>query len=254
MCQVVPFADLRVLVVSLSLFVCFSLRRRLHIRIHPDQHNVPFVIGTDGYVRVQLNNNTEHRVFSHGGPYKIQNVAEGVHHLEVLLVDMHMVPIIQTGGAAAMNTTQFAFKPNKEELDRRRKIKAMEKEAVESMLTGGRMIDHNNRDEPSHGNEERREQQQLPPPPPQPQLPEPIVDVDAKRRQYALSAIGTALRAQDITKKQWARIKNMIKKDRSVANDDFRDLLVDVEHYDTKDAIEFAKNLALEVEVDSVEE
>ena len=153
-----------------------------------------------------------------------------------------------------MNTTQFAFKPNKEELDRRRKIKAMEKEAVESMLTGGRMIDHNNRDEPSHGNEERREQQQLPPPPPQPQLPEPIVDVDAKRRQYALSAIGTALRAQDITKKQWARIKNMIKKDRSVANDDFRDLLVDVEHYDTKDAIEFAKNLALEVEVDSVDE
>ena len=247
MCQRSVLADVRSCCVSL--FVCFSLRRRLRIRIHPDQHNVPFVIGTDGYVRVQLNNNTEHRVFSHGGPYKIQNVAEGVHHLEVLLVDMHMVPIIRTGGAAAMNMTQFAFKPNKEEMDRRRKIQAMEKEAVESMLTGGRMIDHNNRDEPSNGNEERREQPQ----PQQPQLPQlPIVDLHAKRRQYALSAIGTALRAQDITKIQWARIKNMIKEDRAVANDDFRDLLVDVEHYDKKDAIEFAKNLALEV--DSAEE
>ena len=71
--------------------------------------------------------------------------------------------------------------------------------------------------------------------------------MNAKRRQIALSAIGNALRANEITKEEWTAVKQMIKEDRLKANDDFRELLVDIDNFDANDAMAFAKNLVLEV-------
>ena len=220
----------------------------LKIHIHPDENNNAFVIGQDGYVRVQLNNNTEHRIFSHGGPYDIQNVAEGIHHLEVLLLDLHLIPIIRTGGIAAVATTQFAFKPDDEEMTRRRQILALEKQSIEAMLTGGSsMVDHNR---PRDVEEDDGDVPALPFPSVPPPMPNAVlVDRNAKRRQYALSAIGLALRSKAITRTEWSSVKRMIQEDRDgEPNLNFRDVLADVEQYDAGTAIEFAQNLVLEVE------
>ena len=217
----------------------------LEIFILPDENDNDWVVGVDGYVRVQLNNNTEHRTFSHGGPYKVQNVAEGIHHIEVLLVDLHRVPLITSSGIAAVATTKFAFKPDKDEIVRRRKIRGMERQAVDQILTGMPPPDHNSGQPPS------TELESMPIGSTATATVESAsnsgIDMNAKRRQIALSAIGNALRANEITKEEWTAVKQMIKEDRLKANDDFRELLVDIDNFDAKDAMAFAKNLVLEV-------
>jgi hypothetical protein len=228
---------------SLTFFKCYLLR--LQIVIHPDENGNDFVIGVDGYVRVQLNNNTESRIFSHGGPYDIQNVVEGVHHLEVLLLDMYLVPIIRNNGDACIAVTKFAFKPNEDEMRRRKQIHAMEKLAIENILTGGRVVDHNNKEEKG----EQQLQQHIIEPARNTASVTPTIDSNSKRRQYALSAIGAALRAKEITKKHWKRIKKIITDDRTTPNMNFRDVLADVYNYDAKEnGYEFAQNLVLEIE------
>ena len=95
-----------------------------------------FVPGRDGYVRVQLDNNTDFRLFSHAGPYKISNVPEGVHTIEVLLVDIYQVPIVRRSGNPAMAVTRFAFMVHEDEKRRRRKVKALEGAALKAAMSG----------------------------------------------------------------------------------------------------------------------
>ena len=225
----------------------------LKIRIKPDREDNDFIVGEDGYVRVQLNNNTEHRTFSHPGPYKIQNVAEGIHHLEVLLVDMYRVPLITLSGEAAVAVTKFAFKPDEEEQKRRRQIRALERQAVDELLTGG-ITDHNNVNGGdggdggtngginggSNGDSDIAEIE-----PPKPEKMAETIDFNAKRRQLAVSAIGDALRAGEITKPQWTTLKKMIKADRNEANEDFRE-----SYYESQSWSLWVKNMLLELGTD----
>lgn len=103
-------------------------------------------VGQDGYVRVQINNNTEDRTFAHAGPYKVSNLETGVHTLEVIIVDMNFMPMTQRDGQAAVSVARFAYMVTEKEKERRRKIEALQGEALKQALSGngelaGNMID-----------------------------------------------------------------------------------------------------------------
>ena len=96
----------------------------------------PWIVGRDGYVRVQVNNNTEERTFSHGGPYKISNLDTGVHTLEVLLLDSNFMPLADNHGEVSIDIVRFAYMVTEEEKKRRRKIEALQGEAMKQALAG----------------------------------------------------------------------------------------------------------------------
>ena len=93
-------------------------------------------VGRDGYVRVQINNNTEERTFAHAGPYKISNLDTGVHTLEVLLVDKNFMPMTQRNGQATLHVVRFAYMVTEKEKKRRRRVEALQGEALTEALMG----------------------------------------------------------------------------------------------------------------------
>jgi hypothetical protein len=125
-------------------------------------------------------------------------------------------------GITALDTCTFAFKPDQMELKRRKKIQALEKEAVEMMLTGGLggLHDYSSGELSGVGSSGSSggsdDSLSLAPNDSSSSTTSTPIDLDAKRRQLATAAIGEALRADVITKKQWSVARAMIKQDRNV--------------------------------------
>ena len=145
------------------------------------------------------------------------------------------MPILLSTGMTALDICTFAFKPNQLELKRRKNILALEKEAVEMMLTGGSgsgggggLHDYSSGEEVSGGSGSSSSGSSsgggggddllLSAPHDSSSLTTstPMIDLNAKRRQLATAAIGEALRANVITKNEWSVARAMIKQDRNV--------------------------------------